>query len=193
MRRTLGTLVVTALVAAAAFSYEIRFSRLDTWELDFESNPPRVYEIKEGDALGQYTYIIYRVTNNTDEEIDFFPTFEIETEAGVLHRSGLYPKAYERIVKGETEKILSFPKIARTLKPGQTRRGVAVFKGVDPAADELTVYVTGLSGDMKLRRDKEGRIKAEYKTYKLIYSRPGDAYAAALDPVKLESSEWIWR
>lgn len=193
MRKLMCATVLLAAFAVAAFALETRISRLDTWELDFSCKPPRVLEVTEGETVLPYTYIIYQVTNNSGQVVDFYPTFEIEADEGEkTYSDGIFPKIYERIASTRSGQILPFTKMKGTIEPGDTRRGVAIFRNVDPGADKLTVYVTGLSGDMKIE-ETDGELVAMYRTYKLVYLRPGDEFVAELDPVKLESTTWLWR
>jgi len=188
-------LVIFFAFAAGALAYDIRVSRLNSWELTFESRPPRVMSLVEEDTLVNYTYVIYQVTNNTPQEIDFYPTFEIETDDGSVHRAQLFPDIAARLAERFGKDILNTSKIAGIIKPGETKRGVATFKDVDTGSDKLNVYVGGLSGDLKVEREKTDgeRVVTLYRTFKSVYYRPGDEFDVEIDPVILESSEWVWR
>ncbi len=194
MHKSLSVCAIVAALVVGAYAYEMRVSRVNTWELDFSSKPPRVMELAEDGGLAEYTYVVYEVTNKTEEDISFHPTFEIETELSEkAYRSGVYPKIYELLRTRLGEELLSFSKIIGVISPGKTKKGVAVFKGVDAGADELSVYVTGLNGDLKRTTNAEGEVEVQYRAYKLIYKRPGDEFVASLDPVILKGTDWIWR
>ena len=193
MRKGLCAFVVLVAVTAGAYAYVNRVSRLDTWEIAFSSKPPRVLEVTEGGSLSQYTYVIYEVTNKTSEDIDFYPTFQMEADNGKVFTAGIYPTVFAQLSKRMGKDLLSFSKITGIIKSGETKKGVAVFKGADPAADTLAIYVTGLSGDFTLKKTESGKLVALYKTFKLCYARPGDEFQASLDPVTLKSTEWVWR
>lgn len=193
MRKALGAMAILAGIALGSYAYGQRISRLNSWELDFTCRTPRVIEVVEKGSRQVYTYVIYEVTNNSDSEIDFYPTFDIETEKGKAVRAKSYPTVYAKIVKPLSLKLLAHGKMTGIIKPGEKKAGVAVFKGVDPAADTMTVFVAGLTGDFKTQVSEDGTVKALYRTYKLVYKRPGDRFDASLDPVTLEDSEWIWR
>ncbi len=193
MRKGLCAFVVLVAVTAGAYAYVNRVSRLNTWELAFSSKPPRVMEVTEDGNLSQYTYIIYEVTNKTSEDIDFYPTFQMETDNGKVFTAGIYPTFFSLISERFGKEILPFSKIIGIIKPGETKKSVAIFKNADPASDMLTVYVAGLSGDFTLKRTQSGKLIVRYKTFKMCYARPGDAFQASLDPVTLKSTAWVWR
>src|SRR5436190_997985 len=57
-----------------------------TWELSFEHGKPTrvVVQAKPTDVPRAYWYMIYTVTNNTDQEQLFMPSFELVTEDGTV-------------------------------------------------------------------------------------------------------------
>ena len=192
LRKITCVLLLGTALAAASYAYDIRISRLDSWELTFSCKPPRVMEILDGADLTEYTYVIYEIKNDTSQEIDFFPTFNIETDNGKVCDSAIFPNVETAIKKRFGKDILSFREIVGLIKPGETKRGMAIFKGVDPASDHLNLYVVGISGNFKVD-EVEGKIVTLYRAYKLTYFRPGDAWHVALDPVTLQDSDWVWR
>ena len=193
MRKAASFLAVLAVVTAGAYVHAQRLSRLNSWELSFASKPLRVLEVRERAGINPYTYVLYEVTNHTDGAIDFYPGFEIETADGEVTAASVKPLIFSKILADSVREILSFQEMAGVIEPGETKRGVAIFEGVDPSADLLTVYVSGLTGDFVTRTAEEGAVRVLYRTYKMLYRRPGDEFHAQLDPVKLLSSEWVWR
>ncbi len=193
MRKALSFLAVLAVLTAGAYVHAQRLMRLDSWELDYKGRPPRVIEIREDMDLRSYTYVIYEVTNNTDTEIDFHPAFEIETNEARIRRAVSRPDVFARINARSLHELKPFRSMKGPIRPGETKRGVAIFETVDTAANTLTVYVSGLTGDFVTRTLEDGQVKALYRTYKSVYYRPGDGFQVTLEPVSLVSSEWIWR
>lgn len=60
-------------------------------------------------------------------------------------------------------------------KPGGTEiRGVAMWRGVDPAADRLTLYITGFSNGYMLTKAPDGTEMVWRKTLIQQFWRPGD-------------------
>lgn len=193
LRKRFGAFAVLVIVVAAVCAADGHLSRLNTWELDFESKPPRVLDVREGDKISQYTYIPYQVTNNTSEDVNFYPTFHIQGEEGEVVRASIYPTVCAQLAKRLGKDVLPSGKVAGIVEPGKTRKSLAVFKDIDADADSLTVYVAGLSGDFKSDKNDQGEHVPMYRTLKLTYSRPGDAGGRRLAIATLVSSEWIWR
>jgi hypothetical protein len=179
-----------AAVTLGAYCYGQRLSRLNTWELAFQSRTPRVtYVVENGESI-PYTYVVYEVTNENAEQIDFYPTFKIETPNAKPVKAMRYPTVFAKINEALNDKAVS--KINGALKPGESRRGIAIFRGADPAVDEFVIYATGLAGDFKKAPNEAGEYVTMCKTYKLAYKRPGDSYDANLDPIELDKAEWVW-
>ena len=193
LHKKVSALAILLALAAGAVAYEVRISKLNTWELAFASKPPRSIEFVQDSQPVQYRYVIYRVTNNTSQDIDFYPTFQLETEDGTVTNSQIYVEARQQLEKRFGKELLDSSRISGVIKPGETKEGVAIFKDVDAASDVLTVYVGGLSGDIKSQKNQEGKLTVLYRTYKLVYQRPGDQYDLSIDSVTLKSSEWVWR
>jgi len=193
LRKSISAVAILLGIVAGVLAYEMRISRLNSWELTFTSKPPRAVEFVENGALVNYRYVVYEVKNNTSQDVDFFPTFVMETEDGVTYAAQIFPAVVKRVQEHYGKQVLDTTKITGVLKVGESKKGVAVFRGVNGASDTLTVYVGGLSGDLKSEKTPEGEIVVLYRTYKLVYGRPGDEFVLALDPVNLKSAEWVWR
>jgi len=193
LRNYMCAIAMLAGLAAGAIAYEMRVSRLNTWELDFSSKPPRSIEVYENGAMEEYRYILFQVTNNTSQDVDFYPTFQMETEDGKLYTSIPSPDIAKRLRERFGRELVDTAAISGIMKPGDTRKGVAVFKGVNGTSDVLTVYVGGLSGDLIVEKDAEGKLVPLYRTFKLVYTREGDEYDLAIDQVNRKSAEWVWR
>jgi hypothetical protein len=193
MLRRISLVLVVAALTTAAYGYQITSSKIDSWELTFSSKPPRVLEVVENEKRVEYTYVVYDVANKTTQEVDFYPCFQVETDGGKVYTAGAWPSVEERIAERFGKDILGCRDMVGAMKPGETRRGVAIFKRIDPAADRLTLYVSGLTGDYKMEPDAEGKAVARYRTLKAVFYRPGDEWAETIDPVTRETTEWVWR
>jgi len=191
--RKAAVIAVVLGLALGAYAYEIKVTRLNSWELAFSANPPRTIRVAEHKTSALYTYIVYEVTNGTTQDVDFFPTFQIDTETGKSFTAGIYPAIDKLLTKRFGKDVLDFGHIKGIIKPGETKKGLAVFREVDPAAHSLTVYVGGISGDVKTQADAEGKLEVLYRTYKLVYKRSGDEFHVTVAPVTLESADWIWK
>lgn len=191
-KKACAVAVILAL-AASALAYDIRISRLDSYELAFSAKPPRTIQATEAGAPVNYTYIVYEVKNNTDKDVDFYPCFQVEAKGDGAATAGVYSGVARILAERFDKAILDASAISGIIKPGEARKGAAIFTGIDPHANEMTVYVSGLSGDFKMDMDKDGKLVTLYRTYKMVYWRGGDGAQVSINPVELKSAEWIWR
>jgi hypothetical protein len=193
LRKVACAFVLCVTLAMAAYAAQMRISKLNTWELDFSVRPPHVIHVAEVDTGILYTYVLYEVKNDTSQDVDFFPAFQAEDSNGKVYTAGIYPAAEAAIKAEDGRSILGFSAIAGNIKPGEKKRGMAIFKNVDAASNKLTLYVSGLSGDFKTDKNAEGQLVTMYRTYKTVYFRPGDQWHVMINPVTLKDSEWVWR
>lgn len=138
------------------------------WELGLE--PSQMLRIQADGRT--YWYMLYTVTNNTGQDIDFLPEIvrvsEIETEVPADKVSqqpdqasrlivdpaivGLNARVYQAIAQrhARTHAFMVTPveAIGRLLQGrDNARTSVAVFKELDPRVSKFTIYFGGLSGE----------------------------------------------
>jgi len=143
-----------------------------TWELKFDPTPPMRISVDLGKGPQTFWYMLYTVTNNTGQDIDFHPEIvrvnEIETEATAEQAAsqpaaaptitvdpaivGVHPAVFKKIQEAHkrTHPFLKQPVDAiGKLLQGQDNAltSVAVFPDLDPRVSKFTIYVTGLSGE----------------------------------------------
>ncbi len=143
-----------------------------TWELKFDPTPPMRISVDLGKGPQTFWYMLYTVTNNTGQDIDFHPEIvrvnEIETEATAEQAAsqpaaaptitvdpaivGVHPAVFKKIQETHkrTHPFLKQPVDAiGKLLQGQDNAltSVAVFPDLDPRVSKFTIYVTGLSGE----------------------------------------------
>lgn len=170
------TMLGAMLLAAAAFGQPEPSPAPVSWELKFEPTPPARIQVDTGNGARTYWYLLYTVTNETGQDIDFHPEVvrvnEIESEATIeqAHSQpakaphitvdpavvGLHTRIYEAI-KERHKKTHPFLKppveaIGRLLQgKDNARSSVIVFPDLDPRISSFTIYVTGLSGEVVTR------------------------------------------
>ncbi len=169
--RTLGlsVLVLSAATATSLLRAEPQPTPAPTkWELTFKPD-----QLQKINANGRtYWYLIYRVVNNTGEDVDFLPVIErvsdIITEQPADKAEQSPDKASKLIVDpaltgvdssvfkaikqrhARTYPLLVSPvEVIGRIRQGidNSRESVAVFKDLDPRASKFTIYVGGLSGE----------------------------------------------
>jgi hypothetical protein len=156
------------------------------WELKFNPTPPERIQVDTGKGLQTYWYMLYTVTNETGQDIDFFPEAvrvnEIESEATAEQAKaqpakapqiavdpaivGLQSKVFEAIKDRhkKTHPFLKKPVDAITkLLQGKDNAltSAIVFPDLDPRVSKFTIYVGGLSGETVTKPNPAYSEKAE--------------------------------
>jgi hypothetical protein len=87
---------------------------------------------------------------------------------------------------GESAKI-ALP----VLKSGEQIKCAAMFRGLDPEMDKLTITVRGLSSDIEVETlEQPFRRKMRERVLELVYESPGDEFMAQTRPIKFVSQKW---
>jgi hypothetical protein len=186
------------------------------WELDFEfADPQRIDVQLPGQNKAQsFWYMIYKATNNTGREIQFFPTFELVTAGHRVIPADLatHPKVFAQI-KGRhrlTHPFLAEPVDALgRLMQGEdnTKASVAIWSAFDAAEniDEFDLFIGGLSGEVvKIKnpsfRPEEPedpknnpRVFVLRKTLHVPYQLPGNVQTQQLARPLRGERDWVMR
>lgn len=180
MQGTLVGVVVLALMMCATVAQAAPEPSAvpESWELSLEPSPPMRIQVKLGSGVRTYWYILYTVTNNSFEDVDFHPEIarvaEIESElpadraAAMPEKAarisvepaivGLHPKVFAAIKSrhAKTHPFLVEPVKAITrLRVGKDNAltSVLVFPDLNPRVSKFTVYFGGLSGERIIKRN----------------------------------------
>lgn len=171
-----------------------------TWELSFDhSTPKRVVVQTAGSNIPRaFWYMTYTITNNTDKEQLFLPTFELLTEDGRIIRNDFkIPRSvFETIKKREGDRFLQPAALVGgelRLGPDQAKDGVAIWP--EPAAEmgHFSIFVSGLSGETATVKGPDGKDIILRKTLQLNYLVRGDDIYPGEDEVNENPSEWVMR
>lgn len=184
-----------------------------SWELKFRFEDPQrvaVYEPGQNEPT-VYWYMLYRVENATDQEVDFYPRFDLITDTldVVSDQREVSPEAFKAIRRRAGQPFLLPPeKVAGKLLIGEERAryGVAIWKDFDPKARAFAIYVHGLSGEWtKIRNpafdedkpssDENPRYFVLRKTLKIPYRFPGsESMRHKAVPQRIpEKQTWVMR
>ena len=159
------------------------------WVLDFAYRPLRITTIEDSKGRRDVYYMYYQIINRTGEPRMFVPQFTLVTDTGKRYEDTVLPKAVDQIKLREDPtitKLYGAVDIMGMVPLGTTKQGVedavfgvAIWEGVDPHADKLTVYVRGLSDGY---RTDPGASEADkpvtrYKALKIDFIRRGDEHA----------------
>jgi hypothetical protein len=183
------------------------------WELNFRfHDPQRVSVLLPGqEEPVVYWYMLYTVENPTGQEVDFYPEFELVTETLQVLSSGLgvSPEAYRAVERRAGDPLLVPPEkaIGRLLRGKErARHSVAIWPDFDPRARRFSIFVAGLSGEIKRVKnpafdpdqpetDTNKRYFTLRKTLEIPYRFPGSEEMRSLAvPERVEEKQkWIMR
>lgn len=171
------------------------------WQLDIRPGPVRVATINvEGKGPTVFFYFTYTVVNNTGEDLIFAPQFDLATDEGDLVRSGRdVPEAVQKelLRKLNNPALESEIAITRgTLQQGEEngREGLVVWKAGSLAADDVTVFAAGFSGETRIyKRPDNGEDVVLRKVLMLKHATPGDLAGRGSEPLERTETRWMMR
>jgi hypothetical protein len=186
-----------------------------SWELDFtHSTPSRIsVRVPGSDSPKAYWYMPFTVTNNTNDEQDFLPIFDMVDDKGNVHHSdqNIPKEVFEAIKRREGKKLLEpLSKVSGRLLagPDQARDSVAIWPEPLDRMGTFSIFVTGLSGEAVWLKDDKAtplskadwtKIKPEdagtilRKTLEIQIQVPGDEFYQGHDPVINKGERWVMR
>lgn len=215
----LGALILTPAFAQTAPpekpvppAYPVPHVYALSWELKFEHGKPQRIVVN-GRA---YWYLTYLVTNKTDREQQWLPSFEMLTDKGDVVKSDgkdIPSGVFEAIKRREKKELLEpAAKVAGTLRTGdaEAKESVAIWTEPNPEMGRFSIFVQGLSGEVRsfkrvdnaLVELKQGAdfkdVKPEdlvilRKTLQLNYIIHGDEVYPGEDVVNENPSRWVMR
>lgn len=174
------------------------------WVLDFGFKPLRMRTFEPpGKGRKHIHYLSYRVVNHTGKPRDFVPQFTLVTDTGKRYEEAVVPSAVKLIQKREDASIPMHGAvdIAGVIPPSTKEGvddavfGVAMWEGVDPRADKMSIYVRGLSDGWKaVPAPDGGKPTIKYKTLRIDLIRRGDARNLNEKEIQLAepSYEWVY-
>lgn len=174
------------------------------WQLDLDVGPLRVISVETPETGPMlYYYLTYTVTNNTDEDILFAPSFELATETGVNVVAGQgVPASVTRAILERLDNPLLNDQVSMigVLRRGEAnaRDGLVVWPVLDVTADEARVYMAGFSGETTrievIDRDTgRPRDVVLRKTKMAVHNVPGNVDGQGAQPLERAESVWIMR
>jgi len=185
----------------------------DDWQLKFDYHDlGRIDVLLPGDQVPTaFWYLLYTVTNNTGQDVDYYPSFELVTEQLEVIVGGdqIDPAVFEAIYARHRRRypFLRDPvKVSGRLLQGEdnARSSVAIFRDFSPKADSVRIYVAGTSGEVirmpnpsfepdRRETDANSRFFLLRKTLEIVYDIPGDPVTRDLSQPVRRSQRWIMR
>jgi hypothetical protein len=226
--RALAALLI-ALLAAALAPHAARAADTDdpdasfpqpspyptSWQLDFKhAEPKRIVVDVPGSITPQaYWFVTYTVTNNTDQEQQFLPTFELLSGSLKLYKANqnIPLRVFQAIKNREHNNLLEpSTSITGTLRIGQAeaRDGVMIWPEPAGALGHFSIFVTGLSGEAIMLKHADGQYQKVTdadqlkdpksliilrKTLQINYFIRGDAEYPNEQQVVPDGEHWIMR
>ncbi|MCH7924311.1 MAG: hypothetical protein IIC51_02120 [Planctomycetes bacterium] len=183
------------------------------WQLDFEFHDPQRIDVAlPGDSRPTtYWYVLYQVTNNTNREVDFYPSIQLVTDTlQVVSAGDTIPlRVYDAIARRHGREYPFFvpaTEAAGRLLQGEenARASAAVFRNFDRTASSFTFFVAGLSGEIELIGNPAFDAKKEEstenplsflfrRTLAIKYDIPGDPVTRSGAVPQRRSREWVMR
>ena len=179
------------------------------WVVDFKAHSLRMIAPKRGaGAGGVYWYLLYTLKNTTGIDRELYVNVTATTD-GKKKYADLFLPAVERAAEtkegrrfwGKTDQYAILakrdPKDPKynyfTLKTGEETRCIAVFNRIDPTANQISVRIAGLSGDVREQTREDGVKVLVERIRELSFERPGDEFAISQDSFRLKDRRWIKR
>ena len=213
-RVTIALLVAAGAFAGFAADAAPRVSADSTaWQLDVEfHDPQRIRLRRPGDAEETtYWYLLFKVTNNTGADRQFFPSFRLVTSSLQVVEGGteISPSVYD-VIAARHQRELPFlappSKVTGALLQGEAnaRSSVAIFRDFDREASSFTLFCSGFSGEVerlpnpaydadKSDSKENPREFLLRKTLAVTYDLPGDAETRDLVRPIRRTREWVMR
>jgi len=212
-RTTVGLCLLIGVYAGVASAAPEPSKAPQSWQLSFEFHDlQRISVVLPGDVQQTtFWYLLYTVTNDSGQDVEFYPAFELVTSTMEVVTGGdeISPSVYGAI-RARHRKLYPFfrdpLKASGKLLQGEdnARTSAAVFRGFDPMANSVTVYVAGLSGEVarvanpvfdsrEPVSEDNPRFFALRKTLAIAYDIPGDVKTRRMANMARRAQKWVMR
>jgi hypothetical protein len=169
--------------------------------MKIEYEAPKRIAVNTPQGEQAYWYMIFELTNTSDQEQLFLPVFQLLRKDGSTARSErLFPPGLIDAIKRRERKLNleTLTQLTGKIKVGEdaARDGVAVWKETPgERLGRFSILITGLSGESVILKGSDGKpINRDdgrpivlWKTLKLDYHLPGNNP----DAMKQEKHEWV--
>lgn len=211
-RYALGLAVSAGFAASTWAASPLRGSASD-WQLDFEFHDPQriTFRAPGSGKATTYWYVLYRVTNNSGRDVQFYPSFRLVTDTLKVVEGGadVHPRVFDLVVArhGREYPFLTTPaKAIGLLLQGEdnARSSVIVFREFDPKADSFSLFISGLSGKVERIGNPAFDVNREEapdnprffllrRTLAVTYNIPGDPGTRRSSTPVRRNREWLMR
>ena len=181
------------------------------WTANIRYSQPMQISVKVPSSLSskpqRYWYIILSITNNTNQDIPFFPAFYLVTDTFKVipsekrMRKVVFDKI-KRLHQGTYPFLESLDFVGNKILQGEdnTRDICVIWPDFDPKAKNVDMFFSGLSNeiaviDHPIKKASGGKPKKVYlsKTLQLKYSIGGDERLRAYAKLTPKGRKWVMR
>jgi hypothetical protein len=206
---SLLSLVITASCFAMAAPKPAVVQRPQDWTIDvkYEHLQQIMLKAGQGDQPVRFWYLILTLTNNTGDDVDFYPRCELMTDTFEIIPAGkgVPPEVFGHI---KTRHRALYPFLEaldssgmRILQGRDNTRDLAIiWPDFDMKAKEVSLFVAGLSNetivvDCPADANEGGTSEKVFlrKTLELDYTFSGDAAFRANPKMTFTGKSWIMR
>lgn len=195
----------------SAYPEPVLMQSVGEWTLNVEYSQPQQISVDiPGDPSGKprrFWYIILTVTNNTGQDVPFYPAFYLSTDTYqvIPSEKRLRKIAFEKIKlvnQGRYPFLESLDFVGNKILQGHdnTRDIAVIWPDFDPKAKNVDMYFAGLSNetaviDHPIEKEADGMPKKVFlsKTLQLRYSIGGDERLRAYAKLAPKGKAWVMR
>ncbi|MBN2210551.1 MAG: hypothetical protein JW709_04070 [Sedimentisphaerales bacterium] len=204
-----GLLVLTAGLCVWAAPKPSLVPEPGLWQLDIQlhGQPQQINVVLPGDTEPtRFWYLLYTITNNTGEDVNFYPRADLFTDTLLTYTGGAKSRrqVFEAIRQRHATAIPLLEMESQVTGPilqgeDNARDTVAIFEEFDPQATKVQIFISGLSNETVQVKNPMGAQGKESdtvllrKTLALDYQVPGDEYNPANRVLLYRGRNWIMR
>jgi hypothetical protein len=174
------------------------------WTLDVVYTHPAQYASKDNDGnVSVYWYTVLSLTNNSGQDVPFYPKFELMTDTWQIMPSdtGITKPIYDAIKKrneGSFPFLVTMDEVANTVLQGEDNAVdlLVVWKDFDQEADTVKFFFGGLSNETSVVEVEQQDQCVKYylqKTLELDYAVPGDEEKRLAQELVFDGQRWVMR
>lgn len=206
-----GTLVISAVIASfcLAAPEPAIVPAMGQWTVDTEFTHPQqiVLHRKSDKKPVRFWYTIITLTNNTDEDVDFYPKCDLMTDTFRITQAGkdVSPVVFEQIKKRHKSRYPFLELLSRSgsriLQGEDNTKDIAViWPDFDVKAKNIKLFIAGLSNETvainhPVAKDDFGNPRKVFlrKTLELNYAFKGDPAIRSGARLTYKGKRWIMR
>lgn len=174
------------------------------WQLAIEPGPMRVASMELPDVgTRAYFYMTYKVTNTSDTDLLFTPTFDMLTDDGLLLRAGRdVPQEVTKEILRRVDNpfVQDQVSIVGSLLQGEAnaKEGLVIWPVTSTRSGEFSVFAGGFSGETRpietLNPDDHTTMKVLLrKTLMMRFQGPGELRDMQARTIPMIDRTWVMR